>query len=374
MILPRWAAGPLSARLGSIAGRLLPGWFAVWSLVRVQQLGWNGQAWDLSFVGRDFWIYRNAGRAVLEGTDPWLASFWWNGTEWHFAAPPVAAQLFVPFALIADTASLTIFLLLSLATAWAALRAIGLPAWWLLFPPMTEGIVAANPQILLFGLLLVGWRARHLADAPGLGRALGVRAARAVAVGLKIYGIVPILARREWRAVAASAGMVALSVVLAPGLWARYLAGFGDISSRIVRESEGGLSAALFLRPGVFGSAIAEPGPALVAGLGLYGLVLALVLVAAIRNVDGAGWIAAPLLWPAAEYHLATMAIPAARLAAIWLVAIPTIPTYLLGMIILAYQVAAGHRSVAAHGETPGLRDWLRSLPGAGRLVSSAHG
>lgn len=380
MILPRRAAGPLSARLGNIAGRLLPVWFAVWSLVRVQQLGWNGQAWDLSFVGRDFWIYRNAGRAVLEGTDPWLASFWWNGTEWHFAAPPVAAQLFVPFALIADMASLTIFLLLSLATAWAALRAVGLPAWWLLFPPMTEGIVAANPQILLFGLLLVGLHAHRLGDAPGHGRAaghgpaLGVRAARAVAVGLKIYGIVPILARREWRAVAASAGMVALSVVLAPGLWARYLAGFGDISSRIVRESEGGLSAALFLRPGVFGAAIPEPVPALVAGLVLYGLVVVLVLVAAIRTVEGAGWIAAPLLWPAAEYHLATMAIPAARLAAIWLVAVPTIPTYLLGMIILAYQVAAGHRSLARESETFGLRDWLASLPGAGRLVSSAHG
>lgn len=361
--------------LRSLLVRALAAWFTAWSLIRVQQLGWTGQSWDFSFVGRDFWIYRNAGQAVLEGTDPWLSSHPWNGTEWHFAAPPIAAQLFAPFALLPAPAAFALFTALSVAIAWLGLRAIGLPAWWLLFPPMTEGILAMNPQILLFGLLLVGWQGgagRHVQ--PAIGARAGWLAARAVAVGLKIYGIVPILARREWRALAASGVLVLLSVLLAPALWLHYITSFGDISSRIVRESEGGLSAALLLRPGVFGGAIPEPVPALMAGMLIYGLVVALVLLAAVRNVEGAGWIAAPLLWPAAEYHLATMVIPTARLAAIWLVAVPTIPTYLLGMIVLAYQIAAGHASVAGAGEPVGLRDWLRSLPGARRLVSSSHG
>lgn len=344
--------------------RALAAWFIGWSLIRVQQLGWNGQSWDLSFLGRDFWIYRNAGRAVLDGTDPWLASFPWNGTDWHFAAPPIASQLFAPFALIPAPASLVLFSILSLGAAWAGLRALRVPAWWLLFPPMTEGILAANPQILLFGLVLMGWRARRdpAAQEPLASGRPGWAAARAVAVGLKIYGIVPILARREWRAVAVSAALIALSAVLAPALWARYVTGFGDISSRIVGESEGGLSAALFLRPGVFGGLIPDEAVALIAGLLMYGLVVALVLMAAFRDVEGAGWIAAPLLWPAAEFHLATMAIPAGRRAAIWLIAVPSVPFYLAGLIVLAWQVTAGHAPVASAGDPVGLRAWLRSL------------
>ena len=331
-------------------------WFLGWSLIRVQQLGWNGQTWDLSFIGRDFWIYRNAGLAVLHGTDPWLASFPWNGTDWHFAAPPIAAQLFVPFALIPGPLSLVLFLGLSLGSAWAALRFLGLPGWWLLFPPMTEGILAANPQILLFGLLVV-----RMPAAGGRRTGMGAwLAARAVSVGLKIYGIAPIVARREWRPLAACGGLVLGSEVLAPGLWASYVTGFGGISSRIVSESQGGLSAALLLQPSVFGDAIPGQTAALAVGLILYALIAGLVILAAVRDVEGAGWIVAPLLWPAAEYHLATMAIPAARRLAAWLIAVPTVPTYLLGLIVLTYQVTAGHRPVASVGEPLGLATWLR--------------
>ena len=341
----------------------LAAWFAGWSIIRVQQLGWNGQTWDLSFVGRDFWIYRNAGRAVLEGTDPWLASHPWNGMEWHFAAPPIAAQLFAPLALVPEPVALALFTVLSVAVAWLGLRAIGLAAWWLLFPPMTEGILAANPQVLLLGLLLLPARARGTASgAPGGPGAAGWLAARAIAVGLKIYGIVPIVARREWRAVGAAAAAVVASVALAPALWGRYLSDFGDISRRIVAESEGGVSAALFLQPSVFGAFLPGEGAALAAGLVLCGLIAALILLASVRDVGAAGWIAAPLLWPAAEYHLATMALPAARRAAVALIAVPSIPFYLLGLIVLAWQVTADHTSVARSDEPVGARAWLGGL------------
>lgn len=337
-------------------------WFLGWSLVRVQQLGWTGVQWDLSFIGRDFWIYRNAGLAVLDGTDPWLASYAWNGTDWHFAAPPIAAQLFVPFALIAGSVSLLLFTALSLGAAWAALRVLRLPAWWLLFPPMTEGILAANPQILLFGLVVIGLAPARVPASRHRIRLVGWLVARAVAVGLKIYGVVPIVARREWRALVASAGLVAGSLVIAPDLWGRYLSGFGDISSRILSESKGGLSAGLFLEPSIFGTLIPSETVALAVGLLLYGLMAGLVLLAAARDVEGAAWIAAPLLWPAAEYHLATMAIPAARRLAIALIAVPSVPTYLFGLIVLTYQVTAGHRPLAATRPPIGLVAWLRSF------------
>jgi hypothetical protein len=333
-------------------------WFLGWSLVRVQQLGWTGNGWDLSFVGRDFWIYRNAAVALISGGDPWAAFAPWNGTNWHFAAPPTAAQFFVPFAWLDASVGLVFFVGLSAAMVLVGLRRLGLAAWWLLFPPLTEGLLAANPQILLIGLLLFG------SGVNGRGRAgLGIAAARTIAVGLKVYAFVPVVARREWRALALIGVVFVVSVVAAPGVWRQYATEFGIISSRVVTESNGGLSASIFLQQSVFGNAL--PASELlrtIVGLGAYGLIAGLVLVVAVRDVPSAGWLAAPLLWPAAEYHLAAMAIPIARRASIWLIAVPTLPTYLLGLILLAYQVAAGHRSMAATDESVPLSVWLRSL------------
>ena len=80
----------------------------------------------------------------------------------------------MPFALIPEGIGLAIFLGASIAVVALALRRLGLPLWWLLFPPMMEGIAAANPQILILGLLLV------------VGPNARVAAARALAAGLKV--------------------------------------------------------------------------------------------------------------------------------------------------------------------------------------------
>jgi hypothetical protein len=236
---------------------------------------------------------------------------------------------------------------------------------------MMEGIVAANPQTLVFALLILGGSimrpgARVPATAPNVWRTAAKRMspiARALAAALKVYALIPVIARREWRAVTPLAILLVLSVVTSADLWMRYLTEFGSISSRIVTESEGGTSAALFLRPSVFSTLLPGEGLATAAGLLVYGLIALLLLLAAVRDVAGAGWIAAPLLFPAAEYHLATMAIPAARRLAIWVIAVPTIPTYLLGLIVLTYQVTAGQRALVA-GDQPAepLSRWLASL------------
>jgi hypothetical protein len=381
------------ATLGQIAragllNRALALWFVLWTGIRVQAVGWTGAGWDLSFIGRDFWIYRNAGRAVLDGGNPWDASFLWNGTAWHFAAPPTAAQLFAPFALLNDALGLGIFVALSIWVAWAALRQLGLPTWWLLFPPMSEGILAANPQVLLFGLVVLGsgsWlrasASRALGQDPvrspssGAGglrqltvglQHVAVPLARAIAVGLKVYALAPIVARREGRALLAVGLVLVASVLLGPGLWVRYVTDLGSISARVLVESEGGLSAALFLQPRVFSTLLPTETMAVVGGLVLYGLIVVLVLLAALKDVVAAGWIVAPLLFPAAEYHLATMALPVARRLAIWVLAVPTIPTYLLGMVILCYQVTAGHRPIAASDAPVSLATWSGGLPRPG--------
>jgi hypothetical protein len=339
-----------SRTIARIADRILPAWFLLWSLVRVEQLGWNGVSWDLSFIGRDFAIYRNAAIALLKDGDPWSASAPWNGTDWHFAAPPTSAQLFVPSTWVGSAVAWPIFAVISVAVASLALRRLSLPIWWLLFPPMAEGLVAGNPQILVFGLLVLGSTTRRGRLVEATKTAI---AAQAIAVGLKVYGIVPILARREWRAVAGSIGLVAVSIVVAPGVWQHYVASFTSISGRVVAESNGGLSAALFLQPRIFGTALpSSESLRLAAGLLMYGLIVALVLIVALRDLRAAGWLAAPLLWPAAEYHLATMAIPIARRWSTWLIAIPTLPTYLFGLIILSYEVTARRSMLGATGAT----------------------
>lgn len=105
----------------------LPLWFLGWTANRVYQLSWDGFGWDTTFLGRDFRIYRDGALALLNGGNPWSASDRWNGTDWHFAALPPAAQLFVPFALIPEGIGMAVFLAVSAAVAWLALRRLGLP-------------------------------------------------------------------------------------------------------------------------------------------------------------------------------------------------------------------------------------------------------
>ena len=349
------SAGSRFARLSALTDRLLPLWFLAWTLLRVQQLSWDGLRWDTTFLARDFRIYRAGAAALLNDGDPWAAFDRWNGTDWHFAALPPAAQLFVPFALLPDGVGMALFMALSAAVAWLALRRLGLPIWWLLFPPLTEGLVAGNPQILLFGLLVVGGPL-----------------ARAGAAALKVYAIVPVLARREWRAAAVTAAVFAASVAVGWTAWGTYIAEFGAITARITQESHGGVSATMLLDPKIFGAALPSDGIVrLVPGLLLYGLVALLVLGAALRDVRAAGWLAVPLLWPAAEYHLATLAIPAARRLSVWVIAIATPPTYLLGLILLAWEVSAGRRAMADEPPPVGLVSWLRALR-LGRPVPAA--
>jgi hypothetical protein len=338
---------------GGTADRWLPFWFFAWSAFRVYQLSWDGRTWDTSFLGRDFRIYRNAAVALVNGGDPWTAADHWNGFDWHFAALPTAAQLFVPFAVLPETLGMALFFGLSLGVAWLALRRLKLPAWWLLFPPLAEGLLAVNPQILVFGLLIVGGPL-----------------ARALAVGLKVYAAVPMLARRETVAAAATIALLAASVALGLDIWSTYLGQFGAISARAVQESQGGVSAALLLDPKVFGSALPPSGLIrLLPGLLLYGLVAALVLIVAVRDVRAAGWLAVPLLWPAAEYHLATFAIPVARRLSIWIITIATLPTYLLGLIVLAYEVASARSAMVPEPPPVGLISWLRALTPGHRAV-----
>lgn len=336
--------------LGGRLHRLLPVWFAGWSAVRLWQLGFGQLGLELAWLGRDFRIYREAAGAVLAETDPWAAYATWNGTDWHFGAPPIAAQLFIPFALLPEGLGFAVYLVGGVTLTLLALRQLRLPAWWILFPPMMEGIGAGNPHVFAFALLVLG------------GSTLAGVAGRAIAVGLKIYAIVPIVAERRWRAVLATALLFGLSIAAAPELWASYAANFGEISTRLNDEAVGGVSAALLLDPDVVGGEVTSALAPLLS-LALYAVPVALVIVVALRDVRAAGWISVPLLWPAAQYSNGSFVLPVARRWSTWIIAIPTVPTFLVGLVVLCYEVAAAHRSLAPGLPPIGLSAWVRALP-----------
>jgi hypothetical protein len=144
-----------------------------------------------------------------------------------------------------------------------------------------------------------------------------------------------------------------LSVGLSPGPWGEYVTHYGEIAGRLVAESRGGTSALLLIAPG-----------ARLGGLGflLVGLVAALLLLVALKDVRAAGWLTVPLLWPAAEYHYATFVLPVARRVSTWILAVPLVTTYLVGLLVLGYEITAGRRALASEEPPVGLAEWLWSL------------
>jgi hypothetical protein len=190
----------------------------------------------------------------------------WGVHQFHFAALPTAAQLFVPFALLPVPLGAIVFMTINVV-AWLACRRLGLAWWWLLFPPVFDGLVSGNPQILVFAPLIVGGPV-----------------ARAIAVALKVYALVPIVARKEWRAIAVSAAFLAASANIGWQLLGTHLREYGQTSARIISESGGGLSATMELDPKRSG------------GVLFFALAVVLLLAATWRNVQAAGWLAVPIL------------------------------------------------------------------------------
>jgi hypothetical protein len=252
--------------LASVQRVLMPLWFlgfAYGNAAFIVQAG---------YLGGDFRIYFRATKAWLSGGDPWAAGVSYF-TPAHFGAPPASMFPVVPFTLVSeDQAAVLSVVICALAGAYIV-RRLRLGPSWLFFPPLVMGVVCGNPSVPLLALLLAGssWAA-------------------ALAVSLKIYAIVPLLAQRRWRAVFAAAALLTAMVVVAPDVWIDYVRRFGEISSRLSSESEGGYGA-LFWPPLLLPTALA-------------------MVVIARYDLRAAGWLVVPALWPGSEWHWTTFAMP----------------------------------------------------------------
>lgn len=263
-----------------------------WPFVLVAWFAWQSYLRISFFVAHDFplgidaRIYYRGVTAWLAGDDPWAAAVLVHGSPFNYAGTPVTTVLMAPVALVSEDVFTALWLGATWAAAFWTLQRLRLPMWWILFPPITEALFSANPQLVVLALLLV--------DHP---------IASAVATALKVYAFIPLAGEKRWRQIAIAAAFSAITILIAPNLWIEYIQQFARISDRLASQSIHGFSAFYF--------------PVLLA------VALVALLLLARKDPRTAGWLAVPAIWPSSQLHYTTMALPVMSSIMAFFLAVP---------------------------------------------------
>jgi hypothetical protein len=252
-------------------------------------------------VGSHGVIYTSAARAALTGGDPWVV----GPPGGIFAGPPTMLLPFevltpLPDALIRVASVATAALL-----AMLSLRRLGLPAYWIAFPPLSAAIVLGHPEPLVLWLLLV--------RSP---------LASAVAPLIKPYSILPLIASGRWKAVMLAGVGLVLTAPILP--WATFLREAPTIQATLARQTVGD-------------STFGDP-------LAMAVAFVSLLLLGWRRAL----WLATPLLLPYAQRGYKVGAIPALSplMAVAW-----AIPIH--GMTVAGVAIEAGCLVLARFDRLP---------------------
>jgi len=230
----------------------LPAWFVVIDLL------WIAKPESLAIDARH---YQRAADAWLAGGNPWAVTE--SGVP--FASGPHTLLFYAPTSLVLLEAAVVIWMAVGIAaSAWLVQR-LGLPAWWLLFPPLAHSMWNGNPQTVALALLVAG----------------GPIAA-SLAVAIKLYCGVPLLWRRRDAIVAGLVLLITLPILP----WQLYL--------------DEGLGVGTHLASAWNGSAFAVPI-----------LIPPTIVALWVLRRQGAEWFAVPVLWPATQFYYVGMALPA---------------------------------------------------------------
>lgn len=275
-----------TADLGGPAAGYVFDWFARY---------WLG-VWFGVVSGLWFYLNLRNGTAFpgddqyLAATNLWLA----GGDPWStpvlggwFGAPPITFLPLVPFAVIPYGRWLLI--VVAFVAAVLTVRRLGLPWYWMLFPPLVNAwwggaIDAWLPLLILSGH---GW----------------------LAVLGKVYAAVPLAILGRWRPLVIAGVIIALTYPFLP--WGSYVAQFPAISERLAMQAAD-LSAPLYLVP--------------------------VVLVCLfLMGRQKAAWMAVPALWPSTQFYYGAMALPALTPVAAAVMAIPSPWTTVGACVVLAW-------------------------------------
>ncbi len=252
-------AGPLDRVLDATrgvrlaAGRIgLPAWFAVIDLLWIV---------NPSVLAIDARHYQRAADAWLSGGDPWKVTE--HGIA--YSAGPHTLLFYAPTSVLPAWASAALWMAAGLAASAWLVRRLGLPWWWLGFPPLAHSIWNGNPQTIALALLV-----------------LGGPIAATLAAGLKLYTGVALM--RRWREGLIAAALLLVTLPLLP--WQLYL--------------HDGLGVANLAATSWNGSAWRFPI-----------LIPPTLLALWVLRDRGAEWFAIPAVWPATEFYYVAMALPA---------------------------------------------------------------
>ena len=266
----------------------LPAWFVAIDLLWIVKP---------DVLGIDARHYQNAASAWLAGGDPWAVT----ESGIRYAAGPHTLLFYAPTSVLPVTVSTWVWLLAGLAASVWLVRRLELPWWYLLFPPLFHSVWNGNPQSIALALLVQG----SIAGA-------------VLAVGIKLYAALPLLAR--WRHLVIAGLVLAAVVLVLP--WQLYL--------------DRGLGIGALVHTAWNGSAWRIPILVLPTLVGLW-----------ILRRQGAEWFAVPAVFPITQFYYVAMALPAlvGRPVIAALLALPMVlmvPLVVIGLAIREVATSQG--------------------------------
>jgi hypothetical protein len=278
-----WVVG-LITRFG------LPVWFAIESILGIAQ-----SLQDTELIFFDARLYIAATRAWLDGGNPWSVELAGN----YYAAPPPSLLAMLPVVPLPPGADVAVVAVAVAGAAILTVRMLGLPWWWLLFPPLVQCFLSANIHGLLIPLILAGG---------------GTFAAIA-----KAYAVIPLVILGRWRSLAALLAVLAITALVLP--WPEYIRDAGVITERLAAQTKLGVPIGVLV--------VLSPA-----------ILVALVVVGRER----AAWLAVCALWPSQQFYYGTLAMPIKSKIAGALVALPVPGNGLLALLVLALMTVRQRR------------------------------
>jgi hypothetical protein len=230
----------------------LPAWFVAIDLL------WIARP---DAIGVDARHYQRAASAWLNGGNPWLV----EEAGFPYASGPHTLLFYVPTNWLSLEAATLVWLAAGVVAAVWLVRRLGLPLWWVLFPPLTHALWNGNPQSIVVALLV-----------------LGTPLAGALAAGIKLYALIPLAFHP--RRLAAAVLLLGVTIVVLP--WQQYL--------------DSGLGIGTHVGTAWNGSAWRIPL-----------LIPPTLLALWILRHRGAEWYAIPAIFPATQFYYVSTVLPA---------------------------------------------------------------